>query len=181
VVEIRASQPVIQLTNPLPKVTTEQKFTLSGRVRYGTALRINGREVPLTKGKFKETVELKTGSNYLRLEARDTVKNVTIVEKELVLDQQAPSLQKVEFSKKKAKGGELIRIKVYAKDSSRMKRAASYTVKVSSFVYNGFLILSRAKGVFVGNVRLPKNVRGKVQLTKVLLEDYYGNRKEYVF
>ena len=181
VVEIRASQPVIQLTNPLPKVTTEQKLTLSGRVRYGTALRINGREVTLTKGEFKETVELKTGSNYLRLEARDAVKNVTIVEKELILDQQAPSLQKVEFSKNKAKGGELIRIKVYAKDSSRMKRAAPYTVKVSSFVYNGFLILSRAKGVFVGNVRLPKNVRGKVKLTKVLLEDYYGNRKEYGF
>jgi hypothetical protein len=181
VVEIRARQPVIQLTNPLPKVTTEQKLTLSGRVRYGTALRINGREVTLTEGEFKETVELKPGSNYIRLEARDAVKNVTIVEKELVLDQQAPSLQKVEFSKNKAKGGELIRIKVYAKDGSRMKRAAPYTVKVSSFVYNGFLILSRAKGVFVGNVRLPKNVRGKVKLTKVLLEDYYGNRKEYVF
>jgi hypothetical protein len=181
VVEIKASQPVIQLTNPLPKVTTEQKLTLSGRVRYGTALRINGREVTLTEGEFKETVELKPGSNYLRLEARDAVKNVTIVEKELVLDQQAPSLQKVEFSINKAKGGELIHIKVYAKDSSRMKRAASYTVKVSSFVYNGFLILSRSKGVFVGNVRLPKNVRGKVKLTKVFLEDYYGNRKEYVF
>jgi LysM repeat protein len=181
VVEIRARQPVIELTTPLPKVTTKKKFTLSGRVRYGTALRINGREVLLIKGAFKKTVELKPGSNYIRLEARDAVKNVTIVEKELVLDQQAPSLQRVELSKKKVKGGELLRIEVYAKDSSRMKRAAPYTVEVSSFVYDGFLILSRSKGVFVGNVRLPKNVSGTVKVTKVLLEDYYGNRKEYVF
>jgi LysM repeat protein len=181
VVEIRARQPVIQMTSPLPKVTTEQKFTLSGRVQYGTALRINGREVTLTGGKFKETIELKPGSNYLRLEARDAVRNVTIVEKELVLDQQAPSIQKVKLSQKKVKGGELLRIEVYAEDSSRMKRAAPYTVKVSSFVYDGFLILSRSKGVFVGNVRLPKNVSGRVKLTKVLLEDYYGNRKEYLF
>ncbi len=84
-------------------------------------------------------------------------------------------------SKKKARGGELVHIEVYAKDSSRMKRAAPFTVKVSSFVYSGFLILSRAKRVYVGNVRLPKTARGKVKVTRVLLEDYYGNRKEYVF
>ena len=181
VVEVCARRPVIQLTHPLPKVTTRQTLTLSGRVVHGTALRINGREVTLTEGEFSETVHLKPGSNCVRLEARDAVKNLTIIERETVLDQQAPSLQKVALSKKKAKGGELVRIEVYAKDSSRMKRAAPFTVKVSSFVYNGFLILSRAKEVYVGNVRLPKNARGSIRLTRVLLEDYCGNRKEYVF
>jgi hypothetical protein len=181
VVEVSAGQPVIQLTHPLPKVTTKETLTLSGRVVHGTSLRINGREVTLTEGEFMETVELKPGSNSIRLEARDAVKNLTILEKETVLDQQAPSLRKVELSEKNAKGGELVRIEVYAKDASRMKRAAPFTVKVSSFVHKGFLILSRAKGVYVGNVRLPKNARGKVKLTRVLLEDYSGNRKEYIF
>jgi len=181
VVEVCARQPVIQLTHPLPKVTTKQTLTLSGQVLYGTALRINGREVTLTEGEFTETIELKPGSNLIRLEARDAVKNLTIVEKETILDKQAPALQKVELSKKTAKGGELVQIEVYAKDSSRMKRAAPFTVKVSSFVYSGFLILSRAKRVYVGNVRLPKSARGKVKVTRVLLEDYCGNRKEYVF
>ena len=181
VVEVTDRQPVIQLTHPLPKVTTKQTLTLSGRVLHGTALRINGREVTLTEGEFTETIELKPGSNLIRLEARDAVKNITIVEKETILDKQAPALLKVALSKKKAKGGELVHIEVYAKDSSRMKRAAPFTVKVSSFVYSGFLILSRAKRVYVGNVRLPKTARGKVKVTRVLLEDYYGNRKEYVF
>jgi len=181
VVEVCDRQPVIQLTHPLPKVTTKQTLTLSGQVLYGTALRINGREVTLTEGEFTETIALKPGSNLIRLEARDAVKNITIVEKETILDKQAPALQKVELSKKTAKGGELVHIEVYAKDSSRMKRAAPFTVKVSSFVYSGFLILSRAKRVYVGNVRLPKSARGKVKVTRVLLEDYCGNRKEYVF
>ena len=181
VVEVSAGRPVIQLTHSLPKVTTKQTLTLSGRVLHGTALRINGREVTLTEGEFSETVELRPGSNCIRLEARDAVKNLTIVEKETVLDQQAPSLQKVVLSKNKAEGGELVRIEVYAKDSSTMKRAAPFTVKVSSFAYNGFLMLSRAKGIYVGSVRLPNNARGKIKLTRVLLEDYCGNRKEYVF
>jgi hypothetical protein len=181
VVEVSDRQPVIQLTHPLPKVTTKQTLTLSGRVLHGTTLRINGREVTLTEGEFTETIELKPGSNLIRLEARDAVKNITIVEKETILDKQAPALLKVALSKKKARGGELVHIEVYAKDSSRMKRAAPFTVKVSSFVYSGFLILSRAKRVYVGNVRLPKTARGKVKVTRVLLEDYYGNRKEYVF
>jgi len=181
VVEVCARRPVIQLTHSLPTVTTRQTLLVSGRVLHGTALRINGREVILTEGEFSETVDLKPGTNYIRLEARDAVKNLTIVEKETVLDQQAPSLHKVALSKKKAKGGELVRIEVYAKDSSEMKRAAPFTVKVSSFVYNGFLILSRAKQVYVGNVRLPKNAHGTIKLTRVLLEDYCGNRKEYVF
>ena len=95
---------MIQLTHSLPKVTTRQTLTLSGRVLHGTALRINGREVTLSDGEFSETVDLKPGSNGIRLEARDAVKNLTIVETETVLDQQAPSLRKVALSKKKAEG-----------------------------------------------------------------------------
>ena len=181
VVEVSAGQPVIQLTHPLPEVTTEQTFTVSGRVLHGTALRINGREATLTEGEFTEPVELKPGSNFIRLEARDEVKNLTVLENIVVLDQEAPVLQKVELSTKTAKGGELVRIEVFAKDISRMKRAAPFTVKVSSFSYSGFLVLSRARGVYVGNVLLPKNAGGKVELTRVILEDYFGNRKEYVF
>ena len=180
-VEVGAGQPVIQLTHPLPEVTAEQTLTLSGRVLHGTALHINGRGVTLTEGEFTGTVQLKPGSNLIRLEARDAVNNLTVVEKQAVLDQQAPSLQRVELSKKTAKGGELVRIEVYAQDSSRMKRAAPFTVKVGSFVYDGFLTLSRAKGVYVGNVQLPRDAHGKVRLTRVQLEDYSGNRKEHVF
>jgi hypothetical protein len=180
-VQVSAGQPVIQLTHPLPEVTTEQTLTLTGRVLHGTALRINGREVTLNEGEFRESVKLKPGSNSIRLEARDRVNSLTVVEKEVVLDQKAPSLLRVELSGKTAKGGDLVRIEVYAHDSSRMKRAAPFTVKVGSFAYEGFLVLSRGKEVYVGNVRLPKNVHGKVRLTTVQLEDYCGNRKEYVF
>jgi hypothetical protein len=180
-IEVSAAQPVIQLTHPLPDVTTERSLTLSGRLVHGTILRINGREVDLTKGEFTETLDLKPGTNWVRVEARDKVKNLAIIEKEVVLDRQAPSLSKVELSKNIAEGGELVRIEVYARDRSRMKRAAPFTVKASNFVYDGFLILSREKGVYIGNVQLPQHTHGRIKLVRVLLEDYYGNRKEYLF
>jgi hypothetical protein len=181
VVEISAGQPTIQLTRPLPEVTTKQMLPLAGKVLYGTGLRINGRKVSLAEGEFSETIELKPGTNSIRLEASDEVKNLTIVEKSVILDKQPPSFLNVALSQKTAKGGELVSIEVYAKDLSIMKRSAPFTLTVGSFVYNGFLSLSRANRVYVGNVRLPQNARGKVRLTKVLLEDYYGNRKEYLF
>ncbi len=181
VVEINTEQPVIQLTHPLPEATNLKSLKLSGRVLQGTALHINGREITLTDGEFEDTIELKKGSNRVRLEAHNEVKNPSIIEKKVIFDQEAPSIQKVELPEKPVKGGEVVRIRVHAKDLYKMKRTASFTIKVSSFVYNGFLILSRAGGVYEANVRVPTHVRGNIKLKKVLLEDYCGNRKEYIF
>lgn len=181
VVEIRSGNPSIQLAQPLPEVTTEQSLTLKGKLLNGRELRINGRKVSLSDGAFMETIELKPGSNSIRLEAYDEVKNLTIVEKRVILDRQAPTLLNVALSQEKARGGELIHIEIHANDHSMMKRSAPFTITVGSFVYDGFLTLSRTHNVYIGDVHLPLNARGKVELTKVLLEDYYGNRREYLF
>lgn len=181
VVEIRSGNPIIQFTQPLPEVTREKTLTLAGKLLNGRELRINGRKVSLSEGAFSEKIELKPGSNSIRLEAYDEVKNLTIVKKKVILDRQAPTLLNVALSQEKARGGELIHIEVHANDHSIMKRSAPFTITVGSFVYNGFLTFSRAHKAYIGNVHLPLNARGKVELTKVLLEDYYGNRREYLF
>jgi hypothetical protein len=181
VVERSGHNPIIQLTQPLPQVTTDTNLALSGKLVHGTALRINGCEVSLTEGEFTEIIELKPGGNSIRLEAYDAVKNLTVMEKKVILDQEAPALLNIALSEKTARGGELVRIEVYAKDSSRMRRSAPFTVEVSSFVYHGLLVLSRANGAYVGNVQIPKNAHGRIKLTRVLLEDYCGNQKEYIF
>ena len=181
VVEIRSGNPSIQFTQPLPEVTTEQSLTLEGKLLNGRELRINGRKVSLSEGAFMETIELKPGTNSIRLEAYDEVKNLTIVNKRVLLDRQAPTLLNVALSQEKARGGELIHIEIHANDHSMMKRSAPFTIMVGSFVYDGFLTLSRAHNVYTGDVYLPLNAHGKVELTKLLLEDYYGNRREYLF
>jgi hypothetical protein len=165
----------------VPEVTTEQGLTLAGKLLNGRELRINGRKVDLSEGAFMETIELQPGTNSIRLEAYDEVHHLTIVNKRVLLDRQAPTLLNVGLSHEKARGGELIHIEIHAKDHSTMKRSASYTIRVGSFVYDGFLTLSRAHNVYTGDVQLPLNARGKVELAKLLLEDYYGNRREYLF
>jgi len=181
IVETRSGNPTIQLAQPLPEVTTEQSLILEGKLLNGRELRINGRKVSLSEGTFSETIELKPGTNSIRFEAYDEVKNLTIVEKKVLLDRQAPALLNVALSHEKARGGELIHIEVHASDHSMMARSAPFTITVGSFVYDGFLTLSRVHNVYIGDVNLPLNARGKVELTKLLLEDYYGNRREYLF
>ncbi len=179
-VQVKQSRPVIVLDSPLPQVTGEETITVSGSVRDGDLLSVNGESVQLGEsGSFATEVALHQGANSIRLEARDLVRNVTLIEREIVVDSEPPEVIRVDISDRTASGGDRLTISVYARDSSEMARAAQFTLEVASFVYEGYMVLDKADNAYRTQVTLPDHVSGRVQVRSIVLEDYYGNNREY--
>lgn len=180
-VEIDDDRPQIVFDTELPYSISDKKLKLSGDLKEGKYLTINGEETELSAGRFEKTVDLKPGSNKFKFSCRDEVGNMTLLEKEVFFDNQAPVIINYNLSAVNVSGGETINLTVKVKDDSEIKKAAPYNVKIGNFSYDGILKLDRQNSVYSGQFHVPENLKGKVKLNSVTLEDYIGNSKEYKF
>lgn len=181
IVEIDDVSPQISLESDIETVTSEQSIELAGSVEGCSKLEINNIAVGISENLFNHEIPLKTGKNKIKIIASDLAGNHTYIEKEIYLDSEPPVFLNTKLSLIQAKGGETVQIKVTAKDASKLSRASSFSVEIGDFNYSGHLILTPGKEEYTGSVRIPPDVKGKVIVTKVILSDYLGNRKEYSF
>ncbi len=167
--------PVIQLEVPFPNSTSESELVLSGVVQGGENLSINDTPVELENGRFYETVELRDGSQRVRLVAYDLARNVTVIERDVILDREAPELVSVRVSPQTATGPETVTITMVARDDSGLNRTAQFTLVLGDFTYNGYLRLG--EGEYTGTVNIPEGASGRPRVSSIILQDQLGNAR----
>ena len=180
-VEIDNDHPQMIFNTEFPCYVSDKKLTISGELKGGAELTINGEEVNLSGEKFEKTFDLKNGGNKFRFACSDEVGNMTLLEKEVFYDDRPPEIVSYNLSLINALGGETVTLTVKVKDDSEIKKAAPFAVSIGAFSCNGILKLDRQNNVYSGQFYVPENVKGKVKLNSVRLEDYSGNSKDYKY
>ena len=178
-VEIDDTPPHIIFDAELPSITSRASFRLQGTASGAASLTVNGKSISLRNEKFDETVSLQPGMNSLRFAAVDFAGNASTLEKQILLDNEAPKLLAHKLTPRVTADGRVVHVVVSAQDQSALKRSAQFTVQAGSFVYTGYLIFNQATQAYEELVKIPKDAPATITLKSVVLEDYYGNRKDY--
>lgn len=182
IIEKDTEPPVIEITEIPTTYTRSEKLVIKGIIRNGDKLLSNKNNVPINPDNgFEHHVLLKPGKNIVTLEAYDIAGNIAAWEKEVVLDQEPPEFENVKFSKTYTSGNEDINIEIKAKDESGMKAGALFKVMAEDYEFRGYLRLCASRNCYKGKAVIPGNVKGRIKLTWLKLEDYLGNIKEYEF
>jgi len=179
IVEVDDTPPQIVFDAELPSITSLATLRLQGRATGATSLLINEKPAALRNEKFDETLSLQPGKNALRITATDFAGNTSILEKQVLLDKEAPKLLAHKLIPQASTDGRLVQVVVSAQDESALKRSAQFTVQAGSFVYTGYLIFNPATQAYEELVKVPKDAPATISLKSVVLEDYHGNRREY--
>lgn len=178
-VEVDNTPPQIKLDTELPIVAASDTLRLAGTALDATNLKINEKDVSLSNEKFVSVLQLKPGVNLIQFIATDFAGNVATVEKRVVLDREPPQLLQHQLTPLFSAKAKLLQISVKAQDASAMKRTAKFVLQSDSFSYSGYLKLNPASQIYEETVTLPANAPEGTKLKAVVLEDYYGNLKEY--
>jgi len=160
-------------------VVSNPEIEISGVIKNGNGLTINGQGVEITGGKFRHRLKLAEGDNNLVFSCTDELGNVTRMEKPVLLDFNPPDLIDYRFSPVQTAGGEAVRLILRAKDSSTLKRLVPFTASIGDFKYSGHLIYNKSLGRYEAQLFVPAEYGGRLSLDSVELEDFYGNSKEY--
>lgn len=178
-VEIDDTPPQIIFDAEVPSITSRANLQLQGAVSDAASLTLNGKSLSFDNGKFDEAVSLQPGMNSLRFTAADFAGNTSTLEKQILLDNEAPKLLAHKLTPQVTADGRAMHVVVNAQDQSALKRSAQFTVQAGSFVYTGYLIFNPATQAYEELVKIPKDAPATMILKSVTLEDYHGNRKEY--
>jgi len=178
-VEVDNIPPQIKLDVELPPVTASDTLRLSGAVLEATSLQINSEEIKFANDRFAAALQLKPGLNLIQITAQDFAGNVTTLEKRVMLDREPPKLLRHQITPQTTANAKLMQIEVKAQDASALKRTAKFILQSGSFSYSGYLKFNPASQTYEETVTLPQDAPEGVKLKSVVLEDYYGNQKEY--
>ena len=177
-VEIDDTPPEIIFSERIPAVTSDTLVIVSGEIKDGHKLTIDGSEIDLAGGKFRAEIQVKSGENSILFTAYDKAGNETRMEQKIRMDNKPPKLIKYSITPNRVKGGEIVQISVHATDDSGLKKAASFTIQVADFTFNGFLRYKKSEKRYEGTVTIPAGKSGTISLKKIILEDSQGNSKE---
>jgi len=178
-VEVDNTPPQIKFDAELPAVIAADTLRLAGAILGATSLVLNNTELKFVNERFGATFQLKPGLNLIQLTATDFAGNQTTVEKRVVLDREAPLLVQHQITPLVSAKAKLLQISVKAQDASAMKRTAKFILGAGSFTLSDYLKFNLATQAYEETVTLPATAPDGVKLKAVMLEDYYGNQKEY--
>ena len=178
-IKVDDTPPKINIDKAIPEVTGHKLLEITGSIEEGAVLTINLAIVDIVHGKFSGQMELSPGANEIAINASDAVGNETTIRKTVNLDVEPPELVKHEIDPPKVGGGEQVKILVYAKDASALKKAAVYTVAIGDFNYQGYLQYMKSAGRYEGVFGTPADIKGTVNLKTVTLQDKNGNKMTY--
>ncbi|MCW5212412.1 FecR domain-containing protein [Desulfobulbus sp. TB] len=172
--------PKIQV-NDIQQVTAQNKIMVKGTVSEQGTVRLNDRPVSLSDKSFEETVSLSEGNNRLVLVAKDLAGNRSSWNKTVLFDTQPPKILKKKLSIPTTKGGEVVRLTVWARDDGvGTARSGSFILEVNKTLFRGTLKKTgKDATVFAGNVFILPGVAGAVKVRKMRIEDMLGNAVEY--
>ncbi len=179
VVERDSRPPDIRLSEEPPAVSAAEELHLKGKVSEQSTVSVNGMAIPCSDTQFDALVTLAPGTNSIRITAQDKAGNLSSLEREVILDQQAPKFLTFTLSAQEAQGGESLNITVSAQDESALEASAEFGIRAGDYVHTGFLRLNRAGQSYQGTVNLPMPAKGRIGLDYVKLSDYMGNEKTY--
>ena len=172
--------PAIRLEPLPPALVAEPELRIEGKVTGAVKLYLDKTELELdSDGTFRHTLQLHPGANPLHLKARDLAGNRTQLQRQVVLDQEAPEFLGHALSQRTARAGAQLKIEVKARDTNGLKAGAPYRLQIGTQTRNGFLRLSADRATYRDEIQLPPDAQGKLTLVSVELEDYAGNRKAY--
>lgn len=180
VIKIDNHPPEINLDGDLPAITADPSIAISGSIRHVARLTVNNAEVGLEADRFQQTLSLNPGVNTITFSGTSQTGISTVLTKLVVLDNEPPALLDHTFQQEKAPGGARISIEVKARDNSALKRTATYKYQIGDSEFSGYLKFNKSSQSYLGTVNLSVNTTEAVALTSVTLEDYYGNRNEYL-
>lgn len=178
-VEVDNTPPQIKLDVEPPAVVAVDTLRLAGAILGATNLKINGKEININNERFVTALLLKPGLNLVQILATDFAENVTTLEKRVVLDREPPQLLQHLLTPLFSAKAKLLQISVKAQDASAMKRTAKFVLQVGDFTLSGYLKLNAAAQVYEETITLPPTAPDGLKLKTVVLEDYYGNQREY--
>ena len=178
-VEVDNTPPQIKLEAELPAVVAVDTLRLSGAILGATNLKINGKAININNERFVTALPLKPGLNLVQILATDFAENVATLEKRVVLDREPPQLLQHQLTPLISAKAKLLQISVKAQDASAMKRTAKFVLQSGNFTYSGYLKFNPAAQAYEETVTLPATAPDGLKLKAVVLEDYYGNQKEY--
>lgn len=178
-VEVDNTPPQIKLDTELPAVVATDTLRLAGAIFGATNLTLNNEELKFVSERFNATLHLKPGLNLIQLLAIDFAGNQTLLEKRVVLDREAPQLLQQQMTPLFSAKARLLQVFVKAQDASAMKRTAKFVLQAGAFTLSGYLKLNSAAQAYEETITLPATAPDGVRLKTVVLEDYYGNQKEY--
>jgi len=173
--------PTIELDEPPPRVTAIEWLPMRGFARGAAVVLLNGRPVRLVDDSFDETLTLTAGGNQIEMVATDLVGNVRVERWDVALDQEPPTLLGHRLSQDQASPGQPFVVEVNASDSSGLKQAAPFTVRIGEATHSDFLRFNPASNSYRATVVAPQNASGRLALRDVELEDYAGNKQRYSF
>lgn len=177
-VEVRKEAPQILLDEQIPAVAAADTLRLAGSVVNAVKLTCNGAAVPLTAGRFSCSVILQPGANTLRLVAADDLGHETLLQQEVTLDRTPPELVNYTLLKKAGSAGDLLEVKIKARDASGLRRTAAIELQAGAAVSSGFLVYNSAAQQYEGSFKFSAGSLSatKVTIKSLVLEDYFGNR-----
>ena len=180
-IEVDNVPPVITFESPIKYITNKQGINIKGMAQDSVSLKLNDKNIDLKKYYFNSFVDLKPGNNLLRFESQDLAGNISVIEKNIILDQKAPQIIDIKVSPEYVKKAEKVHIEVFVKDETALTKIAPYSLDIDSYTYSGHLILSNKKEKYETIFNIPGKIKGKVILNFVELSDYLGNKKKYKF
>nr|MBC8205482.1 FecR domain-containing protein [FCB group bacterium] len=92
--------PKISFKQNIPSTVGKASIVIEGQLIDGVKLYCNGSEIPLQNGMFIYKADLKSGRNSINVRGIDSACNETVIEKEIIFDDQPPKLIKYEVSPK---------------------------------------------------------------------------------
>jgi hypothetical protein len=141
---------------------------------------VNGDKVNLDDtGLFTHTLPLISGSNTLKILAEDAVGNRAQRQHMVVLDQRPPRLLDSKIEETLSKGRRLLTLTLKVAEEHGLKAGVPFRLRVGGRDLTGTLRLCPgSRSCYKGQLLLPPNTAGKVNLYPVTLEDRAGNRSE---
>jgi hypothetical protein len=178
-VQVSKDAPQIVLNSKVPAVASEDSIRLEGAVVNTGLLTCNSVDIPIVDGHFVHTLRLQPGKNVIKLTAVDAIGNECVLQNEVMLDKTPPELLDHALLKKTGAAGDVVDVKVKAKDGSGLRRTAGIELLVGDMVSSGYLVYNATSQTYEGSFKYPKgtlNNEVKVKIKSIVLEDYYGNQ-----
>lgn len=174
------TEPDVEIED-IPSFTSEANYKINGTVSEDCQIILNQQEIPVHERHFTTNLALKEGDNYLELTARDLAGNESIIEIEIFKDTEKPEIVNAQIVPQQVSGGEIVRIKVAARDEGvGLARNGKFNLGISggNQSFSGMLSLN-SSGIYSGTLMIPPGVQGKLQFNELTIRDYLGNQADY--
>lgn len=174
-----AVQPSLTLKSEPPQFTNQRVLELQGTSKNVRAIEVPAGEVVLTGDMFTYRTELKPGQNEIWLTATASNGKTTVLRRSVFLDLEAPVLSDYKMTPLKVPADGYVTVTISAADVSGLKRTAKLVYSAGEDVFSETLLLNSAAGMYQSRFLVRSKINTELILRSVLLEDYFGNFKEY--